>query len=406
MQIGNRYGNRCQMGSAQSGVAVVAHGGGPTPVLNSSLAGVIAECRKHPEITALHGASSGLPGILAERFLDLGKQDPALVARIADAPSSALGTSRRPLKDEDFERIETIFRARNVRYLFYNGGNGSMDTAHRLACWFEHKGADVRVIGIPKTIDNDLMGTDHSPGYATTARFFACAVRDIGVDNRALPSITAVEILGRNAGWLAAATAFARHEPDDAPHLIYLPERRLPVEQLLEDVDRVYRRLGRVVVAVCEGQLDEAGEPFGADVRTSSRQPLALNLAHTLAQIISARLGISARSEKPGLLGRSSVAHIGPYDRAEARMCGEAAVQAAVKGATDQMVTLVRQPGSVYRVTTSLTPLEAVANVERPFPAEWMRPAADSAMAPEFRVYAAPLIGEIEAHARLAPLFV
>ena len=377
---------------ALKGIALIAHGGGPSPVLNSSLAGVVSECRKHPEITALYGASQGLPGVLSERLLDLGSQDPDLIRRVGEAPSSALGTSRRPLTEEDFARVSAVFRKRNIRYFFYNGGNGSMDTAHRLDSWFRVNGPEVRVIGIPKTIDNDLMGTDHSPGYATTARFFACAVQDIGADNRALPSVTLVEVLGRNAGWLAAATAFARHDPDDAPHLIYLPERRLPVEQLLDDVDQVHRRLGRAVVVVCEGQLDEHGQPFGADVRTTSRQPLALNLAHTLAQTISARLGVSARSEKPGLLGRSSVAYGAPHDRDEARMCGEAAVQAAVSGETDKMVTLVREPGAAYQVHTSLVALEAVANLERPFPRGWMGSGSDNALTPEFRDYAAPLL--------------
>jgi 6-phosphofructokinase 1 len=215
-----------------------------------------------------------------------------------------------------------------------------------------------------------------------------------------------VEILGRNAGWLAAATAFARTEPDDAPHLIYFPEKRLPLEKLLEDVHRVHSRLGRAVVAVCEGQLDADGNPFGADVRTSSRHPLALNLAHTLAQTISARLRVSARSEKPGLLGRSSVAHVAPHDRGEARLCGEAAVRAAVAGETGKMVTLVREPGASYRVRTSLTSLDAVANVERLFPEEWMGSSPDGPMSPQFRDYAAPLIGEVEPYARLRTVFI
>src|SRR5262249_39685404 len=159
----------------------------------------------------------------------------------------------------------------------------------------------IAVIGIPKTIDNDLAVTDHSPGYASTARFFASAVRDIGADNRALPTpVNIVEVLGRNAGWLAAATCFARHEPHDPPHLIYLPERPLPFAKLMADIEAVYRRIGRVVVAVCEGQLDETGNPFGADVRPGARHKLAMNLGHVLAMRVMRESGITARSEKPG----------------------------------------------------------------------------------------------------------
>src|SRR6185369_8751498 len=184
-----------------------------------------------------------------------------------------------------------------------NGGNGSFGMADRIA---RAAGASMQVIGVPKTIDNDLMETDHTPGYATCARFFACAVRDIGADNRALPGqVEFLEVLGRNAGWIVAATSLARRDPDDAPHLIYFPELPLPLEKLLDDVDRVYRRLGRCVVAVCEGQLDEKGQAFGADERAGSRGKLAMNLAHRLAMLTSERLKLRSRSEKPGLLGRS-----------------------------------------------------------------------------------------------------
>jgi len=278
-----------------------------------------------------------------------------------------------------------------------------MGTASQVALAANAAGYELRVIGIPKTIDNDLAETDHSPGYATTARFFACAVRDIGADNRALAGqVEFVEVLGRNAGWLVAATALARHEADDAPHLIYFPETPLRVEQLLGDVDRVYGRLNRCVVAVCEGQLDERGEPFGADVRAGSRGKLAMNLGHRLALLVSERLKLKARSEKPGLLGRVHWETRAPLDRAEARLCGQAAIRAASEGFSGVMITLVRGAGSEYSATTGMAPLDRVALVERLFPAEWRNPSGHDVM-PAFHAYAEPLIGSIPHYEYLRP---
>ena len=320
---------------------------------------------------------------------------------MAHSPSSALGSSRREVNAGELERVLTVFRAHDVRYFFYTGGNGSMGTAHQIASLARDQGYAIQVIGIPKTIDNDIVGTDHTPGYASTARFFAAAVRDIGADNRALPGqVEFIEVLGRNVGWLAAATSLARHLPDDAPHLIYFPEQPLPLEKLLHDVDGVYQRLGRCVVAVCEGQLDENGEPFGADVRAGSRGSLAMNLAHKLALLVSERLKIRARSEKPGLLGRATSAYVSPVDWDEARLCGRAAVRAAIEGAERKMVTLFRESQSPYAAKTGLVDLQQVAFVERPFPEQW-RNAEGTGVLPAFREYAEPLIGEIARHGSL-----
>ena len=259
------------------------------------------------------------------------------------------------------------------------------------------RSSGVRVIGIPKTIDNDLTHTDHTPGYPTAARFFACAARDIGADNRALPGqVEFIEVLGRNTGWLVAATALARRDPDDAPHLIYFPETRLPQGQLLDDVNRVYRRLGRCVVAVCEGQLDETGQPFGADVRPSSGRPLAMNLAHRLAMLVSEKLNLRARSEKPGLLARSGAAIFRSSIGTKLGLLGEAAVRAAIAWPSGVMITLEREPGSVYSARYGTVPLATVASAERAFPAEW-RNAAGNDVTSAFLDYAEPLLGLIRA---------
>lgn len=386
-----------------TGRAVVAHGGGPTAVINASLVGVIEERRKHPEITALYGARHGILGVLNEDFLDLDRQDPALLERIAETPGSALGSCRYKVRESDYERIVQVFRAHEIRYFFYTGGNDSMDTSLKVARLARDRGYELRVVGIPKTIDNDLTETDHAPGYGSAALFYACALRDIGADIRELPGrVTVVEVMGRNAGWLTAATALARHAPEDPPQLIYVPERPVSAEKLLADVEAVYRRLGYAVVAVCEGQRDEKGEPFGADMIAADgfSHQLAGNLAHALAQLIARHLKLRARSEKPGLLGRSSAAFVSATDRDEARQCGRAAVAAAVCGVSERMVTLVREAGPGYRVRTGLAELEKVANAERRFPAEWIHPDGNDVL-PAFHDYAAPLVGEVAPRPRL-----
>jgi ATP-dependent phosphofructokinase / diphosphate-dependent phosphofructokinase len=383
-------------------VAIVAHSGGPTPVINASLLGVVEQARRYRGIIRLYGARFGIDGILKEDFLDLFTQSEPALAAVSRTPSSALGTSRREVTAEDRERVLQVFRAHNVRYFFYTGGNGSMRTAWEIARIAGQARYELQVIGIPKTIDNDLAETDHSPGYPSAARFFACAVRDIDADNRALPGqVEFVEVLGRDAGWIVAATALARHDPEDAPHLIYYPEVPLALDQLLEDVNSVYRRLGRCVVAVCEGQLDERGQPFGAEVRAGSRGQLAMNLGHRLAILTAEKLKLKTRSDKPGLLGRASLAYPSPVDWAEARLCGQAAVDAAENGQSAIMVTLVRESGPAYSAGTSCVPIEKVAFTEKKFPAEWRTRAGDP-ISPEFADYVAPLVGGIPRHERLA----
>ncbi len=385
------------------GTAVVAHGGGPTRVINASLAGVIEECARHDEITALYGARHGIVGVLEENFIDLARQSRETVSAVAYAPGSAVGSCRHKVTPDDFDRILEVFRAHEVRYFFYNGGNDSMDTAWRVSRLARESGYEMRVVGIPKTIDNDLAETDHCPGYGSAARFVACAVRDIGEDNRALPTpITVVEVMGRNAGWLAAAASLARKHPDDAPHLIYFPERPIAEEKLITDVEAVYRRLGRVVVTVCEGQTNVKGEPFGAEMMQSDafRHQLAGNLGHTLARLLADHLKLRTRSEKPGLLGRSSAEVVSETDRQEAKQCGVAAVRAAVGGVSGKMVTLIRRSDRPYRSTTGLTDLDKVANAERLFPAEWIAASGNDVLA-GFHEYIIPFTGEIEAHPRL-----
>lgn len=385
--------------------ALIAHGGGPTAVINASLAGVVEESRRRSLFPALYGACFGVDGLLSENWIELFQYDSQLFSEIAKAPGSAIGSSRRKLADADYERILEIFRRRDVRCFFYTGGNGSMSTALEIWNHARTAGFELQVIGVPKTIDNDLCVTDHTPGYASTAYFTACGARDVGEDNRSLPSpICVLETLGRNAGWIVAATCFARRDPDDAPHLIYLPERPISLDRIASDVERIYRRLGRVVVAVCEGQVDEKGLPFGAHVdrAESAVHRLSSNLGHTLAQLLQKKLGIRARAEKPGLVGRSCGEFATPLDRREAFECGKAAVSAAAANRGEGMVAIRRASDSPYSASTFLTPLATVSRTERLLPAEWIG-AEDNDVSENFRRYAAPIIPPLKRYARLGP---
>jgi 6-phosphofructokinase len=382
--------------------AAVAHGGGPTAVLNASLAGLVDECRGGG-FAALEGARFGAQGLLAGNFVDLLSQPATLIEAIAQTPGSAIGSSRLKLETADYERIVQDFRRRDVHWFFYTGGNGSMGTALELEHVARESGYELGVTGIPKTIDNDLLVTDHTPGFASTARFFAFAARDVGEDNRSLPSpICVLETLGRNAGWIVAATSFARRHEDDAPHLIYFPERPVSLDRIAADAERVYRRLGRVVIAVCEGQIDETGQPFSAVVDRPgvAQHRLASNLGHTLAQLLAAKTGVRARAEKPGLLGRSCGPFASPLDRAEACECGRAAARAAMEGRSGSMVAIRRESDEPWRSSTFLTPLETVARKERTLPLDWIAPDGND-VRPAFQEYARPLIGDVPAYPRL-----
>jgi 6-phosphofructokinase 1 len=383
------------------GVAVITDGGGPTRVMNASLAAIVEGCRQHSGISGVYGAERGILGVLAEDFVDLGRQDSALIAEVGMTPGSALGSCRHRLNGSEYERVVRVFRAHNVRYLFATGGNGSMAAARAIALFAAECGYELRVAGIPETIDNDVPETDHSTGFGSAALFFASAVRDIGADNRALGRrVTVVETMGRDVGWLAAGTVLARAYPDDPPHLVYLPEQPLSADCLLSDVERVYSRLGRAVVAVSEGQRDDAGGVFGADVFApdGSGHRMTGNLAHAVALTITRRLGIPARSEKPGLLGRSCSALVSETDRSEARLCGQAAVRAAVAGESCVMIGLRRVSRSPYRCETTLVDLDKLGG-DRRFPLEWILPGGN--VDPAFIEYAAPLAGEVAPHARL-----
>ena len=375
---------------------LIAHSGGPSPTLNACLAGTIDACRESEEVGALWAARHGPAGLLTGEWFDLAAVTPEQSRALIGRPGSVIGTSRRALSDQDVDAVVQRLAAARVDTLLYVGGNGSMDAADRLADAAERAGGRISVLGLPNTVDNDVAGTDHTPGFGSAARFYALAVRDIGEDNRALPSpVTVVETIGRNVGWVTAATALARSADGEAPHLIYTPERPPEMERILDEVRGAVRRWGRAVVAVCEGLRDPRGEPFGADLDRVGdvRAELARNLAHTLARRISAGLGIRARAERPGLLGRSCSLAVAPADANESYRLGHAAVAAALDGATRAMLALDR-PRPRARCEVALTPLEDVRGVERTMPTEWA-PLGDSPLVSAYRDYLVPLAGEI-----------
>ena len=386
--------------------ALVVHSGGPTAVLNASLAGIIEAWTDAPGKGSLFGARFGVQGLVAGDWIDLSGAGAENLRALRTAPGSAIGSSRMRLGVAAAEKLLFELRRMRVDCLFYTGGNGSMGTAGILAQCAEREHPDLRVIGVPKTVDNDLMVTDHSPGFGSAARFYALATRDIGEDNRALRSpVTVVETIGRNAGWVAGATALARQDPEDAPHLIYLPERPPTLDTICQDVTSQVERLGRAVVVACEGLRDPDGIPFGAalDRVGSAQHELAQNLGHVLAQGISAKTGLRARSEKPGLLGRSCSFAVSATDAEESYRCGKAAVEAALAGCGGVMVALRRISSDPYHCETSLTPLASVKNVERLVPDTWIA-ASGSDVTPEFVTYVRPLATPIEDRCRLGAI--
>jgi 6-phosphofructokinase 1 len=285
-----------------------------------------------------------------------------------------------------------VFKKNNIKYVLFNGGNGTMDTCGRVskAC----EGEDIYVVGIPKTIDNDISIIDHAPGYGSAAKYIATVTAEVGQDVKALPiHVCVIEAMGRNAGWITAASALARKNKKDAPHLIYLPERPFNEDEFLEDVKALYDELGGVVVVVSEGLKNKEGEIIVPPIFKSDRAVYYGDVSSHLANLIVKKLGIKARNEKPGLSGRASIALQSETDREEAVLVGEEAVKAAVAGKTGVMVAINRVPGENYRIETSLVAIEEVMLNERILPNEFISDRGND-VTQEFIDWCKPLIGD------------
>ena len=396
------------MSAGLRGRLLVGQSGGCTAVINSSLVGVIQEARRHEEITGVLGALHGVEGILRGELADLGQETEQSLELLRCTPSAALGSCRYKLQEGDLERIVERFRRLGVRYFLYIGGNDSADTSHRIADAAAAMGHEMRVVGIPKTIDNDLPITDHCPGYGSIARFVAQSTIDAGMDTEAMKRydpVKIIETMGRNAGWVTAASALGKKSDLDAPHLIYLPEVPFNVARFLEDVKAVHAEIGYVVVVLSETVRDETGrvvgnekpyfvDPFGHGYYDSP--------AAYLCRVITRELGLRARFDKPGTIQRMSIELSSATDLEEAYMAGQMAVRYALEGRSDQMVVLVRETGTEYRCTTDSAPLTDIANTEKLFPPEFLNRDRNF-VTPAFVEYATPLLGgPLRQYARLA----
>ncbi len=379
---------------------LVGQSGGPTAVLNASLAGVIEAAQASGAFARILGLRHGIEGALAGPTGDVVSLDclgEAELEALAATPAAALGSCRHKLEPNDYGRILDCFRAHEVRWFCYIGGNDSMDTCHRLARLAEQAGYDLAVFGVPKTIDNDLMETDHCPGYGSAARFWAVTAQEASVDlasMRTYDRVLILECMGRNAGWLTAATAIYRRDERTGPHLLLPPERPFEEQRFLASVERILSRVGYCVVAAAETLRDGHGQlmaqsPAGAD---RFGHPLVMGTGEVLARHVMAGLGVKARVNKPGTLQRSSVAHVSPVDRAEARRAGQEAARRLARGERGGMVTLQRAELGEYRCEFGVAPLEQVANRERKLPAGYLAEDGSDVTA-AFRAYAAPLLG-------------
>ncbi|HEY7835777.1 MAG TPA: diphosphate--fructose-6-phosphate 1-phosphotransferase [Ktedonobacterales bacterium] len=397
---------RQDQGSAR-GHLLVGQSGGATAVINASLVGVVRAALASDAVDGIYGARHGIEGLLGGDVVDLRREPGATWDRLLTTPSAALGSCRYKLQPEDPQRALDRLRALGVRFFIYIGGNDSADTAHRIAAAARAADYDLRVVCLPKTIDNDLPGTDHCPGYGSAARFVALATQDSALCTAALPDhypVKIIEVMGRDAGWLAAAAALGQRAEGDAPHLIYVPERPFARARFLDDVRRVHREHGWVVVVAAETIRDEDGRKLGeADQQGADAfgHPLLSGTAQVLVSLVRAELGLRARFDRPGDLQRMSSACVSAVDRDEAERAGRAAVAAALTGESDQMVTLVRAPGPGYACDTGLVPLARVANEQRLLPDDYLD-AAGTGVTQAFRDYALPLLGApLPEHGRL-----
>ncbi len=353
------------------GNLLVVHGGGPTAVLNASLYGVIREAQKNPDIKKIYGAIGGSEAILTENFLDMGELEDEKIELLLQTPGTAIGSSRFPLEQEQYEAMVDILKKNDIKYVLFNGGNGSMDTCGKVSKVCADEG--IYVVGIPKTMDNDISIIDHAPGFPSAAKYIATVTKEVGADVKSLPiHVCVIEAMGRNAGWITAASVLARKEPCDAPHLVYLPERNFKEEEFLEDVKRLYDELGGVVVVVSEGLRNEKGESIVPPIFKTDRAVYYGDVSAYLAELVIKKLGIKARSEKPGLCGRTSMLLQSKVDREEAVLVGREAVKAAVAGHTGVMVGIRRKGGEEYGIETPLIPIEEVMLNERVMPEDYI----------------------------------
>jgi 6-phosphofructokinase 1 len=387
--------------SELKGACIIGQSGGPTSVINASALGAIEAALDSENITMVLGAAHGIKGVLNDELYVMDKEDREELRHMMHTPSSALGSCRYKIADPDvddtdYKRILEIFKKYNVRYFFYNGGNDSMDTCNKISKYCLKVGYECRVMGIPKTIDNDLFGTDHCPGFASAAKFIATSCAEVYQDAHVYDTgmVTIIEIMGRHAGWLAGAASLAS-VIGCGPDLCYLPEVDFDMDQFLTDVQRIFKENGNCIVAVSEG-IHYADGSFVSEAKTSATDGFGHaqlgGLAALLANIVKEKTGAKVRGIELSLLQRCGAHVASKTDMDESYLAGKTAVEAAVAGETDKMVAFdCSREGGVYTCKTKLIGLTEVANVEKKVPREWINEAGNGVLTP-FIEYALPLI--------------
>ena len=383
------------------GNLMIVQGGGPTAVFNTSLSSAISEAVSQQGAGRVFGARYGMQGLVQDDIVELGQMTANDLEFLRNSPGAALGSSRYKPAEDDYDRMVENLRRHEIRFMIFMGGNGTMKGASLVSEHCRDAGFSVQVIGVPKTVDNDIAMTDRCPGYASAARYMAQTTRDLGMDIRSLPQpVTILEVIGRSIGWLAAATALAKDREADAPHLIFLPEKPFHAEKFLADLDQIVTKLGWAIVVATEGIRNLDGslvyELKDATHLDPLARPMTGGVGQFMANLVGEKLKIRCRTEKPGLIARAAMTQVSAQDQKDAELVGRAGVRALAAGETEKMVSLLPiGTESGYE----LVPLSEVSDAERPLPAEWILDAAIP-VGDRFFNYVKPLVGE------LTPYFV
>ncbi|HOW58132.1 MAG TPA: 6-phosphofructokinase [Candidatus Omnitrophota bacterium] len=382
------------------GKAVIAQSGGCTAVINQSLVGALEAARRTRQITHVWGSWHGIEGILNDSFIDLKTKSPRLIRDIANSPSAALGSSRYKLKEGEASRVIAQFKKHNIRYFFMIGGNDTASTLLRIANAAEKESYALKVIHIPKTIDNDLMETDHCPGYGSNARFAAITTQEASLDTKAMQRVDPVkiiELMGRNSGWIVAASALLKKSDADAPHILLIPEVPFEESKFIKQVKQTLSRIGYCIIVISETIRDAQGNRIGSKTNGITSDPFGHQYvegtAARLASMIEKHLSIRARFDKPGTIQRMSMAYISATDQQEAFQAGIHAVKWSLKGMSKVMVGFKRKPGKKYAISYEPVPLEKIPNQERYLPEEFFD-AEKGMIRSAFKRYALPLLGK------------
>lgn len=372
---------------------LIVHGGGPTSVINASLYGAVKEAKKYKEIEHIYAAKNGTGGLMREELIELEAIPDEKLELLLNTPGSAIGTSRDQIEQPEYDRMIEVLQKKNIKYVLFNGGNGSMDTCGKLYKNCKERGLDIRVMGIPKTHDNDIAITDHSPGYGSIARYMAQSVKEVAADVKGLPiHVVIVEALGRNAGWTTAASALADDGDGVGPDLIYLPERPFDEEKFLADVKRLLEKKNGIVVVASEGLRDKDGKPIVEPIFQVGRATYFGDVSQHLANLVIKKLGYKARGEKPGLVGRAAAHEQSPVDREEAVLAGKMACEAIMNGESGKMVAFERVSTEPYVMKPFLVDIDQVMMYERTMPDEFINEEGNG-VTEAFKEWCRPLIG-------------